>query len=116
MGGIVVGTANVDALRRADAGAQFATDALLHPVLVPVEHVTAMEAFGFGDLLVAGHVLRGVTELLGPTTPRVLGGDTLAAEQAVLADGDGEPVEVAHQPRCPITTSLPVIRWRGAPG
>src|SRR6185295_19768586 len=42
--GRVVGPAHVDAARRAHARAELAPDALLHPVLVPVQDVTAVEA------------------------------------------------------------------------
>src|SRR5438105_2778774 len=75
--GRVVGTADVDALGGADTGAQLAADALLHPVLVAVEDVPAVEAGG-----------------LGPLGLRVLGGDP-GPEQR-LAEGDGEPAPFTH--------------------
>ena len=78
---VVVGAAHVDALRRAHAGAQLAADALLHAVLVAVEHVAAVQALGLGDLLVA---TLGVVALLGDATTGVRRGDALAAEQPVL--------------------------------
>src|SRR5262249_30224390 len=49
--GRVVGAAYVDATRRAHTGTELAADALLHPVLVSVQDVTAVLAFGLGRLL-----------------------------------------------------------------
>src|SRR5207248_9586981 len=48
--GRVVGTAHVDAPRRAHACAQLAADALLHAVLVAVEDVATVEAQRLGPL------------------------------------------------------------------
>ena len=57
--GVVVGAAHVDALRRADPGAQLAADALLHPVLVPAEDMTAVQARRLLGLDVVGDVGSG---------------------------------------------------------
>src|SRR6202034_4664407 len=66
----VVEAAHVDAIGRADAGTELATDAFLHPVLVTVEDVTTVLARLFGHLLVGilagdprpGQVLEGQLE------------------------------------------------------
>src|SRR6266545_2149226 len=91
--GRVVGAANVDAAGRAHARAQLAPDALLHAVLVAVEDMAPVHALG-----------------LGPLGLRVLDGDGVAGLGAVeqLAEGDLEPVEIAHQVR---TSAW----WRSAP-
>src|SRR6516225_2464874 len=89
IGGVVVGAPDVDAPGGADARAQLTTDALLHPVLVPVQHVAAVHA----HRLVALEV--GRTALAGP----VLTGDDAAGVGSVteeLLEGDGEATEEAH--------------------
>ena len=111
VGRVVVGAAHVDALGRADAGTQLAADALLHAVLVAVEDVAAVQALGLGDLLVAGDVLRAprwtiVLPFFGDATAGVRRGDAVAAEQAVLAQGDEEAVEVPHQNIAPSRSRL----------
>src|SRR6478735_7293153 len=95
--GIVVGTADVDAVGRADTGAQLAPDALLHAVLVAVEHMASVQPLGSRELLVVLDVAGRVALALRAPATRVLGGDPIAAEQAVLADRDGKSLEVAHQ-------------------
>src|SRR3954464_8909826 len=76
----VVLAPHVDATGRAHAGAQLAADALLHAVLVAVQHVPAVEPLGLVPLaaLVLG---------VGP-------GDAIAL--ADLAEGDREAVQEPH--------------------
>jgi hypothetical protein len=57
--------------------------------------------FGPGQFLVVLDIARVVLLLLGAATARVLGGDALAAEETVLADGDAESFEVSHQTVAP---------------
>ena len=106
---IVVGAAHVDALGRADAGAQLAADALLHAVLVAVEDVTAVQPVRLRRLDVVGRrparparrrPRRGAAlQRLPRGAPAgVVLRQPLAAEQAVLAERDDEALEVAHQP------------------
>ena len=87
--GIVVGAAHIDALRGTDPCAQLAADALLHPVVVTVEHMTTVESLGLGDLFVA---TLGALAPLGHPSARVGGGGQPAAEEAVLLDRDQESV------------------------
>src|SRR5690606_15436314 len=85
----VVGAAHVDAAGRADARAQLAPDAPLHAVLVAVEGVPAVGAYGPRAL--AALVLR-----VGPRRGRL----------EELAERDAEPVEVGRQAR-PSSASRP---------
>ena len=87
-----------------------AADALLHPVLVPVEDVAAVEALGLVGLLVVADL--GVGSAAPPpggAAPGVLPSHLLAAEQPVLADRDAEPLEVAHQYTAPSRARLRVL-------
>ena len=70
--GRVVGAAHVDATSGAHTGAQLAADALLHAVLVAVQHMAPVQALG-----------------LGPLATLVLGvGKRLALGLALLGEGD----------------------------
>src|SRR5690606_36215070 len=95
--GRVVGAAHVDAAGRAHPGAQLAADALLHPVLVAVEDVTAVEPDGLVPL--------------GPLVLDVGDGLGLAGAGALeqLPEADGEDAEVAHQ--CTPSGSSSRRRW-----
>src|SRR5581483_3003234 len=88
---LVLGGDDADAVRRAGGGAERAADALLEPVLVPVQAVTAAEA-----RVDRPHVLR------------VLDGDRLVEQ---LPEGHREALEcrdrLRHQPVQ--ATTMPVI-------
>ena len=81
----VVGAADVDAASGAHTGAELASDALLHAVLVAIEDMSTVKALGLRDLVL-----------------RVLGRHPLLEERL---ERDREALEVAHQPAVPIRRS-----------
>ena len=70
--------------------------------------MATVQALGLVDLFVA--LLDRLT-LLGDAATRVLGGDALAAEEAVLAQRDGESLEVAHQYIAPSRSRLRALTF-----
>ena len=80
--GVVLGTAHVDAAGGTHTGAELATDALLHAVLVAVQDMTAVHAQRLRRLLL-----------------RILRGDSLLASD--LAQADEETSEITHYSTTP---------------
>ena len=70
--------------------------------------MATVHTLGLVDLFVA---LLDRLALLGDAPARVLGGDALAAKEAVLAQGDSKSLEVAHQNIAPSRSRLRALTF-----
>ena len=94
---IVVSTTHVDAFRRAHSRTQFASNALFHAIGIAIEHMTPVESLWLWCLLIVVRLrIVIITLAAGSSSARVVRRHPLAAEEAMLTDGDAKSFEVTH--------------------